>query len=209
MDRICAEDFGLPTIVLMENAARALFDCVADVLGGRTPARVLVVCGGGNNGGDGYAVARHLGNAGHDVTILAAKPADEFDGDAAVNARVAEKMSLPILPATADRIAASDADVIVDALLGSGLTSPPRPDAAALIRAMNAHPARVVSADVPSGLDGDVGRPLGDDEDCVRADATVAFVAERVGFEEAQAWLGRVVVGDIGCPREAIDRATA
>ena len=207
MDRICADEFGLPTLVLMENAARALFWAVTDVLDRRGGAKSLVVCGGGNNGGDGYAVARHLHNAGHGVTIAAAKAVDELDGDAATNARFVEKMNIPIRPATPELIASSDAAVIVDALFGSGLTSPPRLDAAALIRAMNDHPAEIVAADVPSGLDGDAGRPLG--ADCVRASVTVAFVAERVGFPQAAEWLGRVVVGDIGCPRAAIERAMA
>ena len=202
IDRRAVEELHLPSIVLMENAARALAEAAVQMLDGKK--RVLIVCGGGNNGGDGYAVARHLHNRGIAVSILATKSVEELDGDAATNARVAAAMGLTIKSASPDAVRAAEADLIIDALLGTGLTKPPREDAAALIRAMNAHPAAVLAVDVPSGLDCDTGRPLGA---CVRADRTVTFVAEKAGFGEASArdYLGEVTVGDIGVPPELVE----
>ena len=196
----------------MENAARGLFDAVKgllklnNVVAFPNPT-VLIVCGGGNNGGDGYALARHLHNAGHNVQVAATKPVDELHGDAATNAQVAARMNVAVSPATPELIASSAAALLVDALLGTGLTEPPRDDAAELIRAMNAHAAPTLAVDVPSGLDADAGRPLGPAEHCVRAAATATFVAEKVGFPRAAEWLGEVRVVDIGCPRAAIERA--
>ena len=196
----------------MENAALGLFDAVKRLVKVNSVAafakqNTLILCGGGNNGGDGYALARHLHNAGWQVAVAAAKPVDALDGDAAVNARVAAKMGIVISPATPERVADSGARLLVDALLGTGLTRPPRQDAAALIRAVNAHAAPTLAVDVPSGLDCDAGRPLGPAADCVRATLTVTFVAEKVGFPRAAEWLGEVVVAGIGCPRVAIERA--
>ena len=202
VDRRAIHELGLPGIVLMENAARALAEVALEMIGGRR--RVLVVCGGGNNGGDGYAVARHLHNRGAAVSILATKSVAELNGDAATNARVATAMGLSIQSATPAAVRAAEVDLIIDALLGTGLTEPPREDAAGLIGAMNAHPAAVLAVDVPSGLDCDTGRPLGA---CVRADRTVTFVAEKAGFSEAaaRAFLGEVSVGDIGVPPDLVE----
>ena len=208
VDQICVDEFGLPGIVLMENAARGAFDALERAAYTVTSG-VLVVCGGGNNGGDGYALARHLHNQGGWVEIAAAKPVSELEGDAAINAGVAAKMGIPIHPATPELIASKlhPNGLLIDALLGTGLTKPPRPNAAALIQAMNAYDGRRVALDVPSGLDCDTGRPLGPAEDCVRATMTVTFVAEKVGFPHAAEWLGEVAVVGIGCPGESIDRA--
>ncbi len=202
VDRRAIQELGLPGIVLMENASRALAEAALEMLGGKQ--RVLIVCGGGNNGGDGYAVGRHLHNRGMFVSILATKSVEELDGDAATNARVAAAMGLAIQSATPAAVRAAEVDLIIDALLGTGLTQPPREDAAGLIGAMNVHPAAVLAVDVPSGLDCDTGRPLGA---CVRADRTVTFVAEKAGFGEAAAreFLGEVTVGDIGVPSELIE----
>ena len=201
IDRRAVEELHLPGIVLMENAARALAAAAAQMLDGKR--RVLIVCGGGNNGGDGYAVARHLHNCGAGVSILATKKVEELKGDAGTNARVAAAMELSIQSATPEAVRAAEVDLVIDALLGTGLTEPPREDAVGLIEAMNAHPAAVLAADVPSGLDCDKGRPLGA---CVRADRTVTFVAEKAGFGAASArdYLGEVSVGDIGVPPELV-----
>ncbi len=207
VDRICVERYGIPGIVLMENAARALCDAAVAMLpeGGRA----LIVCGGGNNGGDGYAVARHLHNAGVGVTLLAARPPESLEGDARINADIARRMSLAMRPATEEAIAQEPGDLLVDALLGTGLDRPPREDAARLIRAMNARGLPILAVDVPSGLDCDTGRPLGEEADCIRATRTVTMAAEKVGFAVGARWLGVVTVGDIGAPPEAIEAARA
>lgn len=205
VDRRAIEEFGVPGIVLMENAGRN----AAMLLHERAPAaRLAIVCGKGNNAGDGFVIARHLANLGHDVRLLLACDPSEYRGDAAVNWRVVETMRLPVtVLATASREewerALAGADWIVDALLGTGATGAPRAAIATAIEAVNAVAARdhsgVFAVDLPSGLDCDTGEAPGA---CIRANLTATFVAPKVGFgrPEAARWLGEVHVLDIGAP---------
>jgi len=205
VDRRAIEEFGLPGIVLMENAGRN----AALLLHERAPAaRVAIVCGKGNNAGDGFVIARHLANLGHDVRLLLACDPAEYRGDAAINWHVVEKMGI-----RADRLvdasqqawerALAGADWIVDALLGTGATGAPRGAIATAIEAVNAVATRdhavVFAVDLPSGLDCDTGEAPGL---CIRAALTGTFVALKVGFERPSAaeWLGEVRVLDIGAP---------
>jgi len=205
IDRRAIEEFGLPGVVLMENAGRN----AAALLHERAPAaRVAIVCGKGNNAGDGFVIARHLVNHGHDVRLLLACDPADYRGDAAINWHVIEKMGLP-----ADRLAEASRDVweralagadwIVDALLGTGATGAPRGAIATAIEAVNAVAGRdhaaVFAVDLPSGLDCDTGHAQGP---CIRANLTGTFVAPKVGFgrQGAAAYLGDVHVLDIGAP---------
>jgi NAD(P)H-hydrate epimerase len=126
-----------------------------------------------------------------------------------VNWEIVRAMGLPVEKAEKSVLARSDTDLIVDAIFGTGLSSPPRDWFAALADAINSARAtgkKVLAIDIPSGLDCDTGRALGP---CVRATMTVTFVAEKVGFAAAGAeeYLGQIVVGDIGCPRELVEMA--
>jgi NAD(P)H-hydrate epimerase len=210
LDKLAIEQLGIPGIVLMENAGRAAAEFVYSLLPTAPRRRVLILCGGGNNGGDGFVIARHLHNAGVDVVNGLAVAPEHIRGDALTNYRIVERMRLAAVRAFEDeglegiRAAASTADIIVDALLGSGSTGPPREPIAAMIRIANvASPARRVAIDIPSGLDADTGQVF---DPCIRAAATVTMVAAKVGFSKptAQAVVGRVVVVDIGVPRETI-----
>ena len=195
---------------MMENAGRGVAEFIHTTLIDPTRARVLVLCGAGNNGGDGFVVARHLHNAGVAATVALAVPPERPTGDAAVNLRILERMNVPSIRAfeeaglEAVRREAEQADVIVDALLGTGSHGAPRGALAELVRSANgaAH-ARRVALDIPSGLDGDTGAAH---DPCFRADATVTMVAAKVGFDvpSARPFVGRVVVVDIGVPRELI-----
>lgn len=208
VDRICVEEYAIPSLLLMEHAAIALRDACRTLARGHLTHRTFaIICGGGNNGGDGYALARLLRNAGACVTIFATKSLDELDDDAKTNARICHEMRIDIRPADPAAVEAFECEVLVDALLGTGLTQPPRDDAAELIRAMNRSAAKRLAVDLPSGLDCNRGRPLGPPSACVRADLTVTFVAEKTGFPRAAPWLGEVVIGDIGAPSEAIEKA--
>ena len=202
-------DFHLPGIVLMENAARAVAHEALDMLRGVPHAHALVVCGGGNNGGDGLAVARHLHNHGVRVELSLAVDPATYRGDAQINWRIVTAMSLPCLDLRAADAALGTGAVhlLLDTLFGTGLTSPPRDTS--WIDLMNRHAVPVLAVDVPSGLDCDTGEPLG--PACVRATRTVTFVAEKLGFGNpvARHYLGDVVVGDIGCPRELIQVVAA
>jgi NAD(P)H-hydrate epimerase len=206
VDRRAIEELGLPGVVLMENAGRGTADVLLR-LGVR--GRVVVCCGKGNNGGDGFVIARHLDNHGVDVTIhLFARPND-LTGDAAINHRVVARSGLPIT-VHADEAALqrdfSTAEWIVDALFGSGLVGPVRPPLDAVIRLMNESGKRILAVDIPTGLDCDTGTPTGA---VVRAEHTVTFVAAKKGFAAAEAlpYVGTVHVVDIGLPRGCLPSA--
>jgi NAD(P)H-hydrate epimerase len=210
VDRHAIDDFGLPGIVLMENAGRNAAVLVHTLATSSIPTGPLtIVCGKGNNGGDGFVIARHLENLGHEVRLLLAFAPADATGDAAINLRVAERSGQNItclVGADTDawETALDGASWIVDALLGTGATGPARGAIAAAIEGINAvrdqGNARVFAVDLPSGLDCDTGTPLGP---CVRADISGTFVARKVGFDQpgADAFTGAVHVLDIGVPR--------
>jgi NAD(P)H-hydrate epimerase len=206
VDRRAIEHYHVPGIVLMENAARAAVDVAWDMLDQRPGQTVTIVCGGGNNGGDGLAIARHLHNRHCHVQILLAIDPDTLAGDAATNWRIVQAMALEVDgPQSADELLSPfTSALVVDALFGTGLTEAPRPDAQRLIARINACETPVLAIDLPSGLDCDTGEPPGA---CVRATRTVTFVAEKTGFAnpDSRAFTGDITVADIGCPKEVID----
>jgi len=206
VDRLAIEKYHIPGIVLMENAARGATDVALQMLGPAPNQNVLILCGGGNNGGDGLAIARHLYNHGHNILIgLCTDPA-KYQGDALINWRIIEAMNLPRLPwdKVFDHLPAPN--LIIDAIFGTGLTESPRPPFAQIVDRVTAARRPILAIDIPSGVDCDTGRPLGP---CIRATRTVTFVAQKIGFEnpESKQFTGEVTVADIGCPPEAIDEA--
>jgi ADP-dependent NAD(P)H-hydrate dehydratase / NAD(P)H-hydrate epimerase len=191
------ETLGIPGAVLMERAGVA---AAAEILSAAAPGTAAVVCGGGNNGGDGFVVARHLHAAGWDVEcLLAADPAN-LPTDARANHDVAVRMGVPMREGVR-RQRLQRADVIVDALLGTGFHGRPRPEAARVIAAMAGLPG-IVALDVPSGVDASTGTVAGD---AVRADVTVCFHGRKLGtaIEPGRSHSGRVVAADIGIPPQA------
>lgn len=220
VDRLAIEQLGIPGIVLMENAARGATDAVLAYLNTRrqiafASASAVILCGGGNNGGDGYAMARHLHNRGVKVALYALKAPADLQGDAATNCTICQHMGLPIHLLGDDEVAISKAaavwakaDLLVDAILGTGFQGEVREPAASIIARVNrlAQPV-VVAVDVPSGLDCQTGTPS---SATIQADLTVTFVASKTGFDQpaAKAVLGEVVVADIGVPPELIARIT-
>jgi NAD(P)H-hydrate epimerase len=217
VDRLAIVELGIPGVVLMENAGRRAAEVVLGVLRdgcGPEPqaGRVVILCGGGNNGGDGYVIARHLQNQAVAVTVFAITDPARLTGDAAVNYNICEKMGLTVCRIESDEQlhsaakAWAGAAVIVDALLGTGFTGTVRPRVAAVIERCNAVVgAKIVAVDVPSGLDCDTGQPS---NATVRADVTVTFVAPKPGFGVALAgpYVGEVIVAGIGVPPGLIDR---
>jgi NAD(P)H-hydrate epimerase len=219
IDRLAIEEFGLPGVVLMENAgggAARLLHTLADE---SAAVPVAIACGRGNNGGDGFVMARHLQLLGHDVRLLLACDPQDQRGDAAINLHVAERAGLPLVhlagATSAEWIAAlRGSRWIVDALLGTGASGPPRGAVAHAITAINqvrgVEPAtngsvRVFAIDLPSGLDCDTAATPGD---CVRADVTATFVAPKVAFTNpaATAFTGAVHVLGIGAPATLLAR---
>lgn len=218
VDQEAVERYGVPGIALMENAAAGLLRAALAL---RPPgAGALLLCGPGNNGGDGFALARRLHNAGAATTTLLFRPPDAYSGDAATNLRVIERMALPLrvidendpAPALDEALAdAGPSPLVVDALLGTGLTSAPRGaigQAAAWIRRVaDAKAATILAVDIPTGLDCDTGKPF-DADRCARAHATATMAGLKEGFRNpgSIAWTGRVEVVDIGAPVECLDR---
>lgn len=210
VDRVAIEDFAIPGIVLMENAALGLAEHALDMLnsGASEPPRVLIICGRGNNGGDGYALARHLINK--DVEVTLANLGDpKPEGDAGINKTICRHMNIPeISPSKVTPQILTDQGefhLIVDAIFGTGLDRPVIDPTAAIIEWINSTGYPILAADCPSGLDCDTGRPLG----CaVRATRTVTFVALKPGFlvREARAYTGEVIVAQIGAPASLIER---
>jgi NAD(P)H-hydrate epimerase len=199
-DKHAIEQLGIPSVVLMENAGRGVAQ-VLHALGIRGP--VVIACGKGNNGGDGLVIARHLANAGCDVSVLLFARPDDLSPDAAIQWNIVQKMRLPAhlasQPLDEVTLAATfaTAEWIVDALFGTGLTGPVRSPFDRIITLINGSPARVLAVDIPSGLDADTGEPLGP---TIRAEHTVTFVAPKLGFRNpaAAAFTGQVHVADIG-----------
>lgn len=207
LDVLAADEYGLPTLVLMENAGRAAADRLVELAGG-PPPRVLILCGPGNNGGDGGVVARHLEARGWDVSVVWLADPARLRGDALAQWEILERSGIP-QEAVADatgldaRIAA--AGWVVDGLLGTGLTRPVEGPIRDAIEALNRSGRPVLALDLPSGLDADSGRPLGA---AVRARATVTFAARKLGFDApgASDYTGDVTVADIGLPGALIRR---
>jgi NAD(P)H-hydrate epimerase len=190
----------------MENAAIAAANIASEMLHPKT-GPVLILCGGGNNGGDGLAIARHLHNRGCVLQILLTTDPSKYTGEAKINWDICQAMNLPSATATPESIAQSQPALIIDAIFGTGLTQPPRPPFADLVVAVQKLAAPILAIDIPSGLDCDTGLPLG--PACIAATRTITFVAEKIGFDRPSAskYLGKVTVGDIGCPVELVTSA--
>ena len=194
LDRETIDVVGVPGIVLMESAGRGVVDVIArhfDV----AHARVVAFCGPGNNGGDGFVVARHLANRGADVIVALVGERDKIKGDARIHFDACARSNVRIFEA--DKAPLHRNDIVVDAIFGTGLTRPVGAGAARdAIARMRAHRGPVVAVDVPSGLDADKGI-IGP---CVRADHTVTFAFAKLGLvgAEEQAVVGALHVVDIG-----------
>ncbi|HET6323221.1 MAG TPA: NAD(P)H-hydrate epimerase [Planctomycetaceae bacterium] len=205
VDRRAIEDLGLPGIVLMENAGRGAAELLIQ-LGIDGP--VTIVAGKGNNGGDGFVIARHLANHGIDVRVLLFADPHELAGDALTNYRVLCASGLSTRNCAEGGSADWDGVLrsgswIVDSLLGTGTQGTVREPFATVIEQINAAGVAVFAVDLPSGLDCDTGQPLGP---CVRAAHTATFVAPKHGFGApgAAAYTGTVHVIDIGVPQSML-----
>src|SRR5688572_956232 len=206
-DRRAIEDFGIPGILLMENAGSGRARIIEEVLGTSgegEPVRIL--CGPGNNGGDGFVVARHLHGRGIPVEVLLVSPAGHAPGsDSGVNLAILSRLRIPIeregLRAPAEGAKVFPDGTIIDALFGSGLSRPLTSPQDAWVRAANDSGRPVIALDIPSGLDADTGRVLGE---AIAAHHTITFAAAKVGFfgGEGPRLSGRVHVIDVGIPRE-------
>lgn len=210
LDRRAMEVLGLSGIVLMENAGRSVVDAVERRWGSVGGKAVVVCCGKGNNGGDGFVIARHLANRGARVEVWLLALLNEVKGDAGVNLQVAQRGGVPVHELTdgggilALRSRVERADLVVDALLGTGLTGPAQGLTAEAIEAINGSGRPVVAVDLPSGLSSDLGELLGP---TIKADLTVTFAALKRGLLLYPGALqaGTVEVGDLGIPSSLLN----
>jgi ADP-dependent NAD(P)H-hydrate dehydratase / NAD(P)H-hydrate epimerase len=212
VDRAAIEGMGVPGLVLMENAGRGVAEAIARLRPHLVGLDVRVVCGAGQNGGDGFVIARHLANRGARVSVYLVAPRARVSGDAAINLQAADRTAGVVIEEHAgDADVASwrarlvGASVLVDAVFGTGLRADVSGVPAAAITAMNAVDAVRVAVDVPSGLDADTGsvRAI-----AVDAHLTVTMGARKLGLVlDPEAPVGRLEVVDLGVSVEALAEA--
>ena len=220
IDRDTIEDIGIPGIVLMETAGSAVVRSIVKHY--PTAQRIGILVGKGNNGGDGLVIARQLAHAGRDVHLFLVSPPDNFTGEAEINLQIAKRLTasfgnlqaapkggLRIEEILTDTAVKSDANIVgcellVDAMLGTGLRGTVRAPIATVIDAINSLHIPVFSVDLPSGLDADTGNPMGT---CVQADRTVTIGLPKRGLlvHPGAEFAGKLEVVDIGFPEQVID----
>jgi NAD(P)H-hydrate epimerase len=211
VDELAIHQYGIPGVVLMENAGRGVVDVLLEIDPQlATSGSVAIPCGKGNNAGDGFVIARHLEIRGVAVQTLLLCPPSELTGDARANYDILVRAGTPLvdlsaagvdatqLPPLLDRYA-GQVSWLVDALLGTGAVGEPREPFRTAIAWMNSQAAQRLAVDVPSGLDCDSGEALGE---AVRAHVTCTFVAAKPGLMQPRAasWVGELRVVSIGVP---------
>ena len=203
LDTKANDKFGISTLILMENAGRAVAQEIIKILKAK-PKKIVIFCGKGNNGRDGFVSARHL--LAHSIKpyIFLAGRINKVCKEARVNLEILLKLKQNIIEVDEENLtlvknSISEYDLIIDALLGVGLSGEVRGIFRDLIGIVNSSKAYVLSVDIPSGLDATQGKVLGC---CVKADKTVTFVAKKRGMVlgEGRKFCGRVVVRDLGIP---------
>lgn len=210
VDQRAIEELGIPGPVLMENAAVGL----ADALGEQFPTAesVTVLCGPGNNGGDGLALVRHLESRGYRYRVFLVVRRDELRGDAKLQLDILENSGIEVIRVTPDSelgavlACCEQCDVVVDALFGTGLSRPLDGHFAALVEGLEDLSTPLLAVDVPSGLDGSAWQPIGPH---LTAAVTVTFAAPKVAhvLEPSARYMGRLLVTDLGIPPFIVDEA--
>lgn len=211
LDRQAIETHGIPGLDLMERAGRGCAEHIMAAYGIRQNKRAVILAGRGNNGGDGYVIARYLLERGWQVQVLVLASRNEIRGDARTNLDLLSDAVLSFCPREGELVkkhadALGQADVVVDALLGTGLRSDLQGNYLEAVALINAAPGKVVAVDIPSGIHGTTGRILGK---AVRADMTVTFGLAKLGhvLYPAADYVGRLVIVDIGIPPQLMNAA--
>ncbi len=205
IDRKAIEEIGILGPILMENAGLQLVKNILSRFPQISKEKIVIVAGKGNNGGDGFVVARHLANLGAEPLVLLLASKGEVKGDAAVNLRICDKSGIKINEVCSlqdwkrqkDNIFLSS--LVIDAIFGTGLASPAQGVYAAAIEDINKAKGYKISIDIPSGLSSDTFQIIGP---CVKADLTVTLAAPKIShiFSPAEEYVGELVVADIGVP---------
>jgi len=214
LDRMAIQDIGIPGSVLMENAARGATRIFLDHFAPHQGAQVFIICGRGNNGGDGYVMARYLYEAGLSVKVGVLSQLGRIAGDALVNLNIIQKIGLPIYEApdwdswSARRSEIVSSDYLIDGILGTGLNTAIKGYYRQVIEDINGLDKSVMAIDIPSGLNADSGQIMGV---AVRAKLTVTFGFPKVGqiIFPGAGLVGRLVRIDIGIPSATTEKLPA
>jgi len=210
IDKRAMEDFGIPSILLMENAGYKAFCVAFDMLPKKKTRKVVCVCGKGSNGGDGFVCARHLSNKGIDTDIFLIGNPTKLKKDAKINYDILHKMGKTInsLRTKEDflrfKIKLPKARLLIDAIFGIGLSGEVKEPYRAAIEAMNQSKRSILAIDVPSGLDATTGSTFGI---CIKAKKTVTFGLPKIGFIRNRGPLntGELITADISFPRQLLE----
>ena len=210
MDQKASSEYGIPGVVLMENAGFRVADLVTSLLDQKNHCTIIILAGKGNNGGDGFVAARHLFNRGIQVQVFLAADPDKIKGDALINLNIWRKMGQKTYPLLKNndlnlfRLAIMKVDLVVDALYGTGFAGELPEHMTSVIEIVNASNKPVVAIDIPSGLEADTGRAQGQG---VKAKHTVTFALPKLGLvlPEAKEYVGKLHVEDISIPAAITD----
>jgi NAD(P)H-hydrate epimerase len=195
LDRRTIEGFGVPSIILMENAGKKVSEVALSMLARAEKNNIAVFCGTGNNGGDGFVASRHLVRQGRAVNVYIIGERSRIKNDALLNLEILEKMGLKIREISSP--VKINADLIIDAIFGIGLKGLVKEPACSIIKDLNKNKAPIISIDVPSGLNADTGGVLGE---AIKAKKTVTMQFPKKGFyvTEGPGYVGEIITADIG-----------
>ena len=204
-DAWAIERMAIPGAVLMENAGANAARWILDHLQNHHHPNVVIFCGAGNNGGDGFVIARHLLGRKVMTSVVLCAPRERVSGDAKIHLTILDRMKADILEWNESHVGMEEdllrncqsETLVVDALFGTGLSGPVRPPYDRIIEALNEMDLEIIAVDIPSGLDCDTGKPLGS---AVIASATITFVAPKKGFldPDSEIYTGDIFIAPIG-----------
>jgi len=209
IDKRAIEEFGIPSIILMENAGYRA-SCVAlDMLSKKKTKKAVCICGKGNNGGDGFVCARHLINKGIDTDIFLMGDPAKLKKDAKINYNILKKMGETIRPLKTKKdfctlkAKFTKAQLLIDAIFGIGLSGEIEKPYSTAIRTMNQSKKSILAVDIPSGLDATTGNILGT---CIKSEKTVTFGLPKVGFikNHGPSSTGELIIVDISIPKRLL-----
>ena len=213
LDEKTIQEIGIPGMVLMERAGMAVFTASMKMIRDEHLEHVIVLCGPGNNGGDGYVVARHMSQAGVPVQVVSTHAPDDLKGDTFRQWQIAHNMGLPVWIWRNDseklkRCIYEKNTLIIDALFGTGMERPVKDEYALLISFINECPAPVISVDIPSGINAATGQVM---NIAVMATETVTFQLPKIGNVSypGAGFNGSLHIADIGIPKQMVDESEA
>lgn len=206
IDSLAINDYKIPSLILMENAGIKSAEIILKDIPNFVTAKAVVLCGKGNNGGDGYVIARHLANAGISTKVFLFSDRNQISGDAKTNLTILYNMKILVEEVlNLERVYESinDSTIVIDAMLGTGVDGEIKESFQSVIRFLNGQRKTVYAIDTPTGLDCNTGNILGE---CVNASKTLTFIAPKIGFflNEGPSKCGEIITIDISVPTELV-----